>query len=288
MNWVIYFFGSGTAFFGGVIVLLAGVALASRGRWGRLASAPLALIGLTLIGLSATPLPYWFYAVTGLLSLGWLLTERTKRAAARKSQPWFRAAVVLVWLVGCGMELPFHFIPTVPQGDHPRLTVIGDSVSAGLGDKGFRPWPDRIGEAWGIEVENRSRVGATVGSASRKVAQAPVREGVVLLEIGGNDLLGGTTSDDFERDLQALLQLTTGPGRQVVMFELPLPPFANGFGRVQRRLAEEYGVALVPKWVFLKVLTTDGATSDGIHLTDAGHELMEQSVWQLLRSAYVR
>jgi lysophospholipase L1-like esterase len=70
------------------------------------------------------------------------------------------------------------------------------------------------------------------------------------------------------------------------MFELPLVPFSNEFGRRQRILANQYGVLLVPKRIFLRVLTTEGATEDGVHLTPAGHQLMAETVWNVVRPAY--
>lgn len=70
------------------------------------------------------------------------------------------------------------------------------------------------------------------------------------------------------------------------MVELPLPPLCNGFGLVQRRRAAEHGVALIPRRVLMGVLTGDDATTDGLHLTPAGHERMAGAVWAALRPVY--
>jgi acyl-CoA thioesterase-1 len=129
-------------------------------------------------------------------------------------------------------------------------------------------------------------MGAKVGSMLRKAEKTPVEDGIILLEIGGNDLLGSTSSIDFDRDLDQLLAKLCGNGRIVLMFELPLPPLANEFGRIQRSLAKKYGVHLVPKRIFVGVLTADGATVDSVHLSPRGHELMAETVWSLIRTAY--
>ena len=56
---------------------------------------------------------------------------------------------------------------------------------------------------------------------------------MIVVEIGGNDILGGTPAKQFERDLDQLLSvLAVQENRQVLMFELPLPPFYNAYGRV--------------------------------------------------------
>ena len=66
------------------------------------------------------------------------------------------------------------------------------------------------------------------------------------------------------------------------MFELPLPPLAFRYGETQRRLAAKYEVALLPKRLLIGVLTSSGATVDGIHLAPNGHERMAKLVEKLL------
>jgi acyl-CoA thioesterase-1 len=109
---------------------------------------------------------------------------------------------------------------------------------------------------------------------------------VVLLEIGGNDLLGGTTTTDFERDLDGLMTALRAPDRQLILFELPLPPFRHEYGYIQRRLSQKHQVALVPKRVFLGILAGGDSTLDSIHLSQAGHERMAECVWELTEPAF--
>ena len=101
-----------------------------------------------------------------------------------------------------------------------------------------------------------------------------------------NDLLGSTSAQKFGEDLDVLLGSVSKPGRTVLMFELPLPPLSNDFGRAQRALAAKYHVLLIPKRLFMSVLATDGATLDSIHLSPHGHAQMAALVWSLIRAAY--
>jgi acyl-CoA thioesterase-1 len=138
----------------------------------------------------------------------------------------------------------------------------------------------------GVEVQDHSQMGAKVRTMLRKTEGLQLGAGLVLLEIGGNDLLGSTSARDYEADLEKLLSTLSGPGRTIIMFELALPPFANEFGRIQRRLADRHDVHLIPKRVFVSVLTADRATVDSIHLSRHGHEVMTETVWGLIQSAY--
>jgi hypothetical protein len=91
----------------------------------------------------------------------------------------------------------------------------------------------------------------------------------------------GRTRSDASRADSAISWLRDG-GRTIIMFELPLPPFRNRYGDTQRRLAARHGVLLIPKRVLIGVMTSEGATLDTIHLSDRGHALMAETVWNII------
>lgn len=111
---------------------------------------------------------------------------------------------------------------------------------------------------------------------------------IIIVEIGGNDVLGGTSVQDFDRDLDQLLQFVCTKQRQVVMFELPLPPLFHGYGYVQRRLAKKHGVKLLPKATFLAAIAGPDTTLDSIHLSQAGHQRMADLVWAVVEDSFDR
>jgi acyl-CoA thioesterase-1 len=288
MNWVIYFFGSEEVFFVGLGLVFAAAAFLSfyRRKWSTSASTLFVLIGLILIALSAAPLPYWLYAAAGLVSLLWLVAERVERRIFQNTRRCLRLSTVVLWSAGAVAEFPYQIAPSSEPAGRPTLYIFADSVAAGMGEASVETWPTLLARSHSIDVQDHSQMGAKVRSMLRKAEGLTLGDGIVLLEIGGNDLLGSTSATDFERDLDQLLAKLCGPGRVAFMFELPLPPFSNQYGKAQRRLAEKYGVKLIPKRIFVSVLTTDGATVDSVHLTQRGHELMAETVWSLIRSAY--
>lgn len=129
-------------------------------------------------------------------------------------------------------------------------------------------------------------MGETARSALNRARTKPITSSLVLVEIGGNDLLGSTSSAGFARDLDALLDHVSAPGHQVIMFELPLPPFNHEYGRIQRTLARKHGVSLIPKRILLEILAAESSTLDTIHLSQAGHDRMARKVWQILSPAF--
>jgi len=282
MNPIVYHIASGQSFFTGcTLIILAALMSLSDKPWARRMMGLSFLLGVIAVVVSSTPLPWWSYGVLGTVTLVWLLSQFRKR-----KQRGLSYVVIVVWLAALGLELPFHRLTHVEPVSEWSMTVIGDSVTAGLGDPQTKPWPQLLNQEHGITVQDLSRVGATVSSARKQVTETRIDAPLVLLEIGGNDILGSTTPAQFENDLEKLLAELATPDRQLVMLELPLPPFYHQYGLVQRQLARKYGVKLVPKRVFLSVLAGGGATLDSIHLSQAGQQQMANVVWKIVGPAF--
>jgi acyl-CoA thioesterase I len=288
-----YVFGSGLAFFLGVGLILFGL-VASLGQsrvWQSLSMAA-ALFGLAVIALCGTPFSPWFYGLATLLTSVWLVAARNRTSVPRSRKIALCLSVALVWIGGAVQELRYQFLPSVPAVATRRLYLFGDSLSAGLSEDKASNWPQLLAGSHDLNLSDYSRAGATVAVAARHAGEAELNDGLVLLEIGGNDLLfslvGKTPARSFDEDLEQLLKCVCQPGRQVVMFELPIPPLHNAFGRAQRRLAAKYGVVLIPKRVLMGVLAGEGNTLDSIHLSPQGHRQMAQRIWQVIQPAFDR
>lgn len=287
-RWLVYHVAGGHAFFTGAACLILAACLApyARRRGIRPARNVLVLIGGTAVAVSATPLPPWAYLLLAVVTLSWLAGEAFRDRFSVRWISRMRLAVALAWSAAMLAEMPCHLMPSVPPLGDPAFGVIGDSVTAGISGYEAVNWPALLADRHGVEVRDHSQMGANVASALRQAGDLSPEERLVLLEIGGNDLLGKTTPEEFEAGLDALLSAVSRPGRVVVLLELPLPPTYNAYGRVQRRLARRHRALLVPKRVLLGILERGGATLDTIHLTQEGHRHMAEVVWEVVRGAY--
>jgi len=283
---VVYHIGSGHAFFSGIaLIQLAGLsAFLRRGRWLVVCRVILVCAGVVLVAVSSTPLPAWFYGIAGAVTLAWIVVESSAKTTRRRLGLRLRYALLAVWWLGIALELPFHLMPAIPRLQHPELFLVGDSLSAGLGGEA-ETWPKMLSRLHHVVVHDLSRSGADAAAAMRQAEQVSGSTSPVLVEIGGNDVLRETRPEDFERALDVLLAKLGDGGRTVIMLELPLPPFHNPYGDAQRRLARRHKVLLVPKRVLIGVLTSKGATLDTIHLSQRGHALMAETVWDLIGQA---
>ena len=283
MNWLVFHFASGQAFFSGIALVLLAVFAATRSAtvFKRVTFLAFA-IGAIAIALSSTPIPYWYYTLATGMTISWIVSWFIK-----SWRFWTSIGVVAIWIIAAIMELPFHFMPSVQSIPTRTMTVIGDSVSAGLGgSEKSKTWPIIFASQHDVAVQDISHVGETVRTALKRAQSQAINSDLVIIEIGGNDLLGPTSAVDFATELDALLTYLSKPNRQLVMFELPLPPFRQEYGRVQRQVASKHGVRLVPKRIFLSVIAEGGSTIDSIHLSQAGHQKMADCVWSIAGGAF--
>jgi acyl-CoA thioesterase-1 len=215
----------------------------------------------------------------GLLLLVWFrFTKRPLRSA--KSDYALLFLLLTQTLVMVGTEVAYCLPPALPLTKGNTLFVLGDSLSIGADPPG-KNWPDFLGDLAHLKVRNFAFGGARVETALSDALRIDTDDALVILELGGNDLLGGTGIARFRADLEQMLARVCTARRRVVMIELPLPPFYNRYGMVQRELARSHGVILVPKRFLATVLTTPGATVDGLHLSNAGHALFARRLFEL-------
>lgn len=199
----------------------------------------------------------------------------------------FARVLLLCLVVSTVAELPYHITPSLQPARNTTVAIIGDSVTAGIGgNETSERWPEILRRVHGLEVQDISHMGETAASATKRLRDHEVDAAIVIVEIGGNDILGGTSVSDFETTLNQLLTSVCKNETQVVMFELPLPPFFHRYGFVQRRLAKKHGVQLLPKTTFLAAISGRKATLDSIHLTQEGHQRMADEVWAVIGPAF--
>ena len=180
----------------------------------------------------------------------------------------------------CALPI-YRRVPVLKGERNSDLVIIGDSISAGIGDR-VQSWPSVMNQMAGVKIKNLSKPGAAIADGLAMADRVIPEDRLILIELGGNDLIAGQPSAAYETTLEKVLAKLAAPGRTQVMFELPLVPTMVGYGQAQRRLARKYGVWLIPKRCFTKVISGEDATSDGLHLTDVGARRMAALVTEIL------
>lgn len=183
-------------------------------------------------------------------------------------------------------EIPWTMCPTVALGHDRSIVVLGDSLSAGLGEGEGTPWPVQLGASHRLKVHNLSEAGATTQDALRQIKSTDHFPGLVIVELGGNDLLGGRSCEAFAHDLDGILAYLHEHQRTIIILELPLLPGKNQWGVVQRKLARRHGCFLIPKRLLVDVFAVSGSTVDTLHLTESGHQRLAEMIWSVIGPAF--
>lgn len=283
MNPLVMHFASGWSFYSGLILILLSIALSllDKSFLLKIIFRVGLLLGMFAVFCSSVPLPYLPFLI--FISIFFLITlAHLESYAMRRVLVGLRILIVLLCLLAGLIEGRHWVVPQLPRGNFDKLYIVGDSISAGIGFQGEKVWAELISKQHGIKTVNLSVGGATLSSAISSTDGIRDEKAIVLLEIGGNDILRRTSLKKFEENLDTLLKKTCLPGRTVVMFELPLPPFNSRFSASQREICRRYGVYLIPRRVFSEILTGDVKSTDGLHLSNYGHEHMADTVWGIM------
>ncbi len=290
MSPVVYGLLGGWTFLPGVLLLLATVGLfacTNNGRL-RLLGSVAAMVAAAAVYLASPGVPFAVIVAFWCVWVVWYTLEQTPQRWVRRTRIVSRVTLIVIATVTAAFELPWWRMPRLAGGTYDAILVVGDSLSAGL-SPGDEIWPWQIARALNVEVNNAAFPGATVdGAIDRQLPVVAHHAGVVIVEIGGNDLISEKPAEQFHRELDELLGALKQPDRVIVMFELPVPPWQAAYLRSQRTLARKHGVQLIPRRAFVDVLHAPDATTDGFHLTNQGHTRMAELVASVVRPVLVK
>ena len=240
------------------------------------------MIAMLLIYMAAAPFSYLFYIVWAITLVVWLVCLMLRIEAKSKIKITVFLLPLVMTLSAVFTEWPHYRMPSLSSQNHARLHVIGDSISAGIGTEQERTWPKILGEK-GLEVIDASIAGATAPSALRRQMQKITADsGIVFIEIGGNDVFMGTPYEEFEEALRNMLTEAVSPQHTVVMLEIPVLPWHLKYVAIQRKVAQEFEMTVIPKKFLAEIFSAEGATVDLAHLSPYGHELMAEQIWLLI------
>jgi acyl-CoA thioesterase-1 len=181
----------------------------------------------------------------------------------------------------------------VPAPARPRIVILGDSLTAGLGLPIDEAYPSLLQERLNRErleydVVNAGVSGDTSAGGLTRLdwsLEGDVR--VLVVALGGNDGLRGLPTSELEHNLSQIIERAQARGITVVLAGMEAPPnfgrdYTMAFHQVFPTLARRYHVAFVP--FLLAGVAGDPRLNqaDGIHPTATGARLVADNVWAVL------
>src|SRR5690349_2424621 len=163
-RWLVFHVASGQSFFTGAACLIAAVCLTAwrKQRPIRTTQNALVCLGGIFVAVSATPLAPWFYLLVVVATLLWWMGEALGGRLSARLVVGLRFAVAIAWMAAVVVELPYHLTPRIPPLGRPVLGIIGDSVTAGMGEEKAVTWPRIFADRHGVVVHDHSLAGANV------------------------------------------------------------------------------------------------------------------------------
>lgn len=192
--------------------------------------------------------------------------------------PARRTLVVLplaLALAGCSRRQPLKGQPVAAGAS---VLALGDSLTQGVGAPPEAAYPAVLQQLTGWAVTNGGVSGDTSAQALDRLPallqqHAPA---LVLVSIGGNDLLRRMPEADLSANLQRSCELARAAGAQVLLIAVPRPSVAAAFTGslsdhpVYGEVAERMRLPL-HRQGWSEVLADAALRSDNIHANAAGY-----------------
>ncbi|MHB8825895.1 MAG: GDSL-type esterase/lipase family protein, partial [Thiobacillus sp.] len=124
----------------------------------------------------------------------------------------------------------------------------------------------------------------TTGLARLPEVLAEHRPRLVLLCLGGNDMLRKHPAATTENNLRLLIQTIRASGAEVALIAVPQPKLFGGAPDFYARIAEDMGLPLEAD-VFNDVLKDHRLKSDPIHANAAGYRVVAERLAEFLVEA---
>jgi lysophospholipase L1-like esterase len=138
----------------------------------------------------------------------------------------------------------------------------------------------------GRTVINAGVPGDTTASALERLPEVleEHRPRLVLLCLGGNDMLRQQSATATENNLRLLIRTIRASGSEAVLIAVPAPKLFGGAPDFYARIADELRLPLERK-VFNEVLKDNRLKADPIHANAAGYRVVAERLAELLRES---
>ena len=180
--------------------------------------------------------------------------------------------------------------------DPYNILFLGDSLTEGYGVPAEKAYPvlvkkrlfTKLGKQ--VEIFNLGVSGSTTSSGLTRLKWITSQKKVdlMILALGANDGLRGIPLKKSRQNLVDIIRFAEEKKIKVILAGMKIPPnygedYRSGFEKIFKDLAKTYKVAFLP--FLLKDVAGIKTLNlpDGIHPNEKGHEVMAQTVFNILK-----
>ena len=190
--------------------------------------------------------------------------------------------LVSIALAGCGDGSPK--LPKLGAGD--VVLAFGDSLTYGTGASESESYPAVLAGLIGRTVIREGVPGQTTAQGMERLPSALERHRpkLVLLCLGGNDMLRKVDDATIAANLREMIRRIQESGAAVVLLGVPKPALFGGAASYYEALAREFKLVYEGD-VIVDVLKKPAMKSDPIHPNAQGYKAVAEAVAALLKKS---
>lgn len=177
-------------------------------------------------------------------------------------------------------------VPLAKLDPHDVIVAFGDSLTHGTGASPDTAYPAVLAALTGRTVVNAGVPGETTAEGLHRLPDvlAEYKPRLVLLCLGGNDMLRHLPAAETENNLRLLVRTIRAAGAEAVLIAVPEPKLFGGAAAFYAKLADELKVPLEQD-VFVEVLKDNHLKSDPVHANAAGYRVVAERLAAFLHEA---
>jgi acyl-CoA thioesterase-1 len=183
-----------------------------------------------------------------------------------------------------------------PDADGKLILTFGDSLYAGYGVVQNESFPHKLEKALraqgaAVDVRNGGVSGETTQGGLQRLEFTldglPRKPDLVLLGLGGNDMLRGLDPAESEKNLRAMLDILKARKLRVMLTGMLAAPnmgvdYAKRFNAIYPALAKDYDVPLYPFFLEGVIGKPQYMQADSIHPNPAGVDVIVSKIVPLV------
>ncbi|MDP2240549.1 MAG: arylesterase [Burkholderiales bacterium] len=189
--------------------------------------------------------------------------------------------LLVLLLAGCGKAPK---LPALAAND--VIVAFGDSLTYGTGAGEEESYPVVLGQLINRQVVRAGVPGEVTAQGLQRLPQMldEHRPQLVIVCLGGNDMLRRADPAQTKANLRAMLRMLKERGIAAVLVGVPRPALLAGAPEFYEELAREFAIPY-EGGIVKDVLYSADTKSDPIHPNAEGYRRMAQAIAELLRKA---
>lgn len=192
------------------------------------------------------------------------------------------AMMMVMCFAGCGERVP----PISKLASNDVVLAFGDSLTYGTGAKAEDSYPAVLGQLIGRTVVRSGVPGEQTAGGLARLPEVldEHKPRLVIVCLGGNDMLRKGAPETIEANLRKILAEIKSRGLDAMLIGVPTPTLIANPPEFYGRLAREFAIPY-EGGIITSVLYKSDLKSDPIHPNAAGYRKVAEAVAKLMRDA---